>query len=194
MIRSRPLPAVAVPPVTRDPEVVAAYLDDASGAPRGHACGLVRVESEGEAAALLAATRAQATPILCQAARTSLTGGAIPYGELVVSVERMDSIGPVEATGDSATVRVEPGVRLATLGSELARRGWYYPPTPTYRQAMIGGSVATNAGGAATFKYGVTRQWVRALRVLLWNGELIEVERGQLQAARGGRFTVVSAD
>jgi D-lactate dehydrogenase (cytochrome) len=181
---------VKAPPVTRDRGILEGYLEDASGAPAGVATGLVRPSSVEEAAAILAETAPDGTPILLQAARSSLTGGAIPRDELVLSVESLDSIGRVERTGSGATVWVDAGVRLDRLATELAASGWYYPPVPTYQQAMIGGTVATNAGGAATFKYGVTRDWVRGIRLLLYDGELLELERGQVVAAAGEPFVV----
>jgi D-lactate dehydrogenase (cytochrome) len=55
---------------------------------------------------------------------------------------------------------------------------------------MLGGTVSTNAGGAATFKYGVTRDWIRALRILLFNGDLLILERGEQVARRGGHFEI----
>jgi D-lactate dehydrogenase (cytochrome) len=191
LIRARSARPATPPEVARDPDVVEAYLEDASGAPPGHAVGLSRPVDEAELAALVRATSADGTPVLCQAARTSLTTGAVPRGELVVSVERMSQIGAVERTSNTAaTVRVQPGVRLDALREALAERGWYYPPVPTYEQAMVGGTVATNAGGAATFKYGVTRQWVRGLTVVLSNGDVLDVERGQAVAPRGGKFRI----
>jgi D-lactate dehydrogenase (cytochrome) len=128
--------------------------------------------------------------VLPQAARSSLTGGAIPQGDVVVSVERLGTIGPVRGT----TVSVGAGVRLRDLQAELRDRGLYYPPVPTYQEAMVGGTVATNAGGSASFKYGVTRQWVRGLRVLLGSGDLIEIERGEAVAGRGGSFRIRLGD
>jgi len=190
LIRARRAERAAPPAVVDDHAVVEAYLEDASGAPPGRAKGLARPGDEAELAALLHLTLPERTPILCQAARTSLTAGAVPHDELVVSVEKMAGIGPVEGRDRDATVRVQPGVRLDTLREELATRGWYYPPVPTYEQAMIGGTVATNAGGAATFKYGVTRQWVRGLTIVLFNGDLLELERGQAVVGRDGHFRI----
>src|SRR5207247_4941426 len=57
-----------------------------------------------------------------------------------------------------------------------------------------GGVVATNAAGAATFKYGTTREWVRALTVVLANGEVLDIERGETTASRDGFFDVVLSD
>ncbi len=192
--RARRAPSVPVPEPVTDPAILEAYLDDASGNPPGRAAGLLRPSSADEAAAWLRATAEAGTPVLPQAARSSLTGGAVPSGEVVVSVEKLGWIGAVSASGTEARVRVGAGVRLDELQRHLAERGLYYPPVPTFQEAMIGGTVSTNAGGAATFKYGVTRQWVRALRVLLWNGDALDLERGQRVERRGGEFRILLSD
>jgi D-lactate dehydrogenase (cytochrome) len=186
VIRARKLPEVAPPEIIRDPAILEGYLEDASGAPPGRAAGLVRVESEEQAAAFLRQTLPSGLKVLFQAARTSLTGGAIPEDEVVLSLERMGRIGRLERD----RIMVQPGVRLEELQQHLAPLGFFYPPAPTYQQAMLGGTVSTNAGGAATFKYGVTRDWVRGLRVLLFNGDLLVLERGEQIARRGERFLV----
>ena len=98
---------------------------------------------------------------------------------MVITVENLRG---VQLRGDG-TATVGPGVRLVELQRELESHGRYYPPVPTYQDAMIGGTVSTNAGGAATFKYGVTRQWIRGLRVALFNGDVLELSR---QPLRGG--------
>ncbi len=177
-----------------DPSIIEGYLEDASGNAPGRAAALLRVSDESEAALYLRETSGRGVKVLPQAARSSLTGGAVPDGEVVISVERMGEIGPVIAGGGGARVTAGPGARLDELQKQLGDQGWYYPPVPTYQEAMLGGTVSTNAGGAATFKYGVTRQWIRALRVLLFNGDAIAVERGQAVARRGGRFHIGLSD
>lgn len=194
MIRAERLPETALPLIVEDPQIVAGYLEDASGAPAGQAAGLARVSHEREAAALVRASRERGLALLPQAARSSLTGGAIPRGELIISVERMREIGRIERHTGGARSRVEPGVRLDELQHALDGHGLYYPPVPTHRQAMLGGAVATNAGGPATFKYGVTRQWVSGLRVLLFNGDLLALERGQAVASGGDSFHIQLSD
>ncbi len=194
MIAAHRPPRVAPTAIVRDRDVVAGYLEDASGTPPGHAAGVARVESEAQASALLADTRSSGEAILFQAARTSLTAGAVPRGEIVVSVERMRAIGPIERRPGGGRALVEPGVRLDDLRRELERSELYYPPVPTYEQAWIGGAVSTNAGGAASFKYGATRAWVRALRVVLEDGDVIEVERGEELARPGGELAVRRTD
>jgi D-lactate dehydrogenase (cytochrome) len=194
LVEARALHGDAVPEPVVDPGILEAYLEDASGNPPGRAAGLLRPASEGEAAAFLRATAGRGVAILPQAARSSLTGGAVPDGEIVVSVEKFDTIGQVERRAGGARVSAGAGVRLKDLQRELAPQGLFYPPVPTYQEAMLGGTVATNAGGAATFKYGVTRQWVRGLRVLLFNGDLLVLERGDAVARRGGCFRVQLSD
>ncbi len=193
-IRARRAPSVSFPEPATDPSILQAYLDDASGNPPGRAAGLLRPSSGDEAASWLRATASAGIPVLPQAARSSLTGGAVPAGEVVLSVEKLGSIGSVSGGAEDARVRVGAGVRLDELQTHLAERGFYYPPVPTYQEAMIGGTVSTNAGGAATFKYGVTRQWVRGLRVLLWNGDALDLERGERVERRGGEFRILLSD
>ncbi len=66
--------------------------------------------------------------------------------------------------------------------------GRYYPPAPTFTGAFVGGTVATNAAGAATFKYGTTRDWVQALTVVLPTGDALDVHRGATRAHPDGYF------
>src|SRR5581483_3526920 len=78
---------------------------------------------------------------------------------------------------------VQAGVTLSDLDGALARAGRYYPPTPTFMGAFVGGTIATNAAGAATFRHGTTRDWVTAIRVVLASGEIVDVTRGGAKAA-----------
>jgi D-lactate dehydrogenase (cytochrome) len=90
-------------------------------------------------------------------------------------------------------VRVGAGVPLVELRRALAERGRYYPPVPTFDGAFIGGTIATNAAGAATFKYGSTRQWVESIVVVLADGSVIDIQRGHVTAARDGCFDLETA-
>src|SRR5687768_15532445 len=76
------------------------------------------------------------------------------------------------------------------MQAALAPRNATYPPVPTFTGATAGGTVATNAAGAATFKYGSTRAWVEALTVVLANGDALDLVRGQCRS-RDGRFVIV---
>jgi D-lactate dehydrogenase (cytochrome) len=119
-------------------------------------------------------------------AQSSLTGGAMPRGEAVLSTAGLNRI--LDITGNRASV--EAGVTLAALDETLRSRGAYYPPAPTFNGAFLGGTVATNASGAATFKYGTTRDWVEALTIVLPTGDVLDVERGAVRAHPDGYFEV----
>jgi D-lactate dehydrogenase (cytochrome) len=79
-------------------------------------------------------------------------------------------------------------VSLVELDAALAAAGRYYPPAPTFMGAFVGGTIATNAAGAATFRYGSTRQWVEAITVVLASGDVLDVARGQTRAHADGYF------
>ena len=70
-------------------------------------------------------------------------------------------------------------------------KSFFYPPDPTEMSASLGGTVATNASGAASYKYKATRNWVRRLRVMLASGEVLDIPRGKYFATRDRRFTVI---
>jgi len=111
-------------------------------------------------------------------------------GELILSTARMKAVEWISADA----VRVQSGVSLAELDGVLASKGARYPPVPTYSGASVGGVVATNAAGAATFKYGTTRDWVSALTVVLPNGGVLDIERGAISAHADGYFEIAWSD
>jgi D-lactate dehydrogenase (cytochrome) len=174
-------PATA-PAVDTDPSTLQSFVEDAAHYPGGHAAGVVFPRSEADVAAVLRANRA----VLPIGAQSSVTGGATPHGEVVLSTAKMASI--LEIADDFA--RVQPGLPVVTLKEALAAEGRYYPPAPTYDGAFVGGTIATNASGAATFKYGSTRNWVRALTVVLASGEVLDIVRGEVRAHADGCFVI----
>lgn len=134
----------------------------------------------------VAAALREAPELIPIGAQSSLTGGATPFGEWVLSLARMDQIGPPA----SDRVQVQPGVALSSLEEALRTHRLFYPPVPTFRGAFVGGVLATNAAGAATFKYGSTRDWVRAVTLVLANGDVLEVARGACLAHPDGFFEI----
>ena len=174
-----------MPPIEADPDVLQAFLSDAAHVPGGFAAGVVFPRDEAEVAALVAG----ASRVLPIGAQSSVTGGATPRGELLLSTRGLSSIGQI----DNGTVRVGAGVPVEALQRALAAHGLYYPPAPTFPGAFLGGTVATNAAGAATFKYGATRSWVRGLTVVLADGDVLELNRGDVSAADDGTFEIVRA-
>ena len=165
----------------RDPDHLARYLEDAASVPGGHAYGIVSPRTEADVAAIVSGPHA----VLPIGAQSSLTGGATPRGELLLSTSRMTDISIA-----SGHVTAGPGVTLTSLDAALGAADAWYPPGPTYLGATVGGIVATNAAGAATFKYGATRQWVEALAVVLPQGEVLDLRRGDVVADAAGTFEI----
>ena len=186
-IRARPPRGeLRAPRINRDADVLASVLEDAAHFPGGHAAGVATPHDEAGVAALLR----QHAAILPIGAQSSLTGGATPMGEVVVSTARLNR---VLAAGER-WIRVEAGVTLAALDEALERLGGCYPPVPTFTGAFAGGIVATNAAGAATFKHGTTRDWVEALTIVLPTGDVLDVTRGEVRAHDEGHFDLRLAD
>jgi glycolate oxidase len=113
-------------------------------------------------------------PVVPSGARTGLSGAAVAtHGGIVLSLAKMNKI--LGFDFENFTVDVEPGVLLMDLADEAAKYDLMYPPEPGERTATIGGNVMTNAGGMRAVKYGVTRDFVRALEVVLPDGEIIQL-------------------
>lgn len=148
--------------------------------PGGFAEGVAFPRNAGEVAALVTS----ADRVLPIGAQSSLTGGATPRGGLLLSTRALGGISPPAGS----SVRVGAGVPLSDLQRALAASGLYYPPVPTYDGAFVGGTIATNAAGAATFKHGSTRRWVEALNVVLADGSMVELRRGEVTASPDGWF------
>jgi D-lactate dehydrogenase (cytochrome) len=153
------------------------FLTDASNMSGGHAERLFLPENKAEVAEILRKASADATPVTVAGARTGTVGGAIPFGGWVVALERLDRIGPIDR--ERRTVRVEAGVVLQDLDRAVESEGLFYPPDPTEWSCQIGGTIATNASGARSFKYGATRGFVRSLEIVLAGGETLTVRRGE---------------
>lgn len=156
--------------------------------PGGFTAEVAFPRSERDVADIIRAARS----ILPVGAQSSLTGGATPRGEVVISTARLRTL-DVDA---SATVRAGAGVTLVEVAARLRALGALYPPAPTFLGATVGGTVSTNAAGAATFKYGTTRAWVDALTVVLASGEVLDLTRGACVAHPDGYIDIaqVSGD
>ncbi len=163
-----------LPTVVTDPAILQGFLTDASNVP-GRADGLVRPRDTAEVAEVVAHCRARGVPLLASAGRTSTTAGAVPDGGWVLSMTGLDRVLAID--DDRATA--EAGVLLGALQSRIEARGRFYPPDPTSRhECTLGASIACNASGARSFKYGATRGWVEALTVVLGTGEVLRARRG----------------
>ena len=127
-------------------------------------------ESPGQVATLLAFAHRHRIPVTPRGAGHGYVGGCVPVdGGLVLSVARMRRIHEISRADFVAVV--EPGVLTAELQAAVERRGLFYPPDPASRaDCSLGGNVATNAGGPRCLKYGVTRDYVLGLDVVLSDG------------------------
>jgi FAD/FMN-containing dehydrogenase len=155
------------------PEPDSDYLTDASGF-RGSAERVFLPESEADVSQILRDATAANTPVTLAGAGTGLTGGRVAQGGWVLSLERLKRI------------YVQPGYAICGAGALLrdlqsaaAVSKQFYPPDPTENGASIGGTIATNASGSRSFRYGATRRYVRALRVVVAGGETLVLRRGQ---------------
>jgi FAD/FMN-containing dehydrogenase len=149
------------------------YLTDASGY-RGSAERIYLPTTEAEVSEVLREASAARIPVTIAGAGTGLTGGRVPHTGWLVCLERLAGI---EAFPGYAICG--SGALLRDVQAAAAATGQFYAPDPTEIGASVGGSIATNASGSRSFLYGSTRRHVRAMRVLLANGESIALRRGE---------------
>jgi FAD/FMN-containing dehydrogenase len=122
------------------------------------------------------AERGRIVPLTARGSGTDQSGGAIGSGLMMVFPAHMNRI--VEFDGKTGVVTVEPGINYGKLQQTLQTHGRFLPPAPaSLEYSTVGGAVANNASGENSLKYGDTRAFVRGLRVVLANGEVIETGR-----------------
>ena len=175
-----------------DPEIIAGYLRDASGEV-GRASAVFRPESEADIAEILARAHRERIAVTVVAGQTSTTASSVPSEGWILTTERLCKQGEVDAVGLRAIC--ESGVRLGEFQDRLAEAGLMYPPDPTSRyECTLGGSVACNASGPRSHRYGATRRWIRGLRIVLACGEVIQLQRGERVARAGDQFEIAHAE
>ncbi len=131
-------------------------------------------ESAEEISAVLLYCSERNIPVTPRGAGTGLCGGCVATeGGVVLSTERMNRVLEVDVKNMAATV--EPGVLLMEFPKALEGTGLFYPPDPGEKSATMGGNAMTNAGGMRAVRYGVTRDYVLGMEVVLANGEIIEL-------------------
>src|SRR5688572_17642066 len=183
------LPAGAV---VTDPDIMGRFVhDEAEWAPFGQPAAVVRPKTTAEVAEIVSACAATGTPLVTRGAGTGLSGGANAVdGCVVLSTELMTAIKTIDAANQIAVV--EPGVINDDLRRAVAEHGLWYPPDPaSYRISTIGGNVATNAGGICCVKYGVTRDYVLGMTVVLADGEIVRLGRRTAKGATGYDLTAL---
>ena len=132
---------------------------------------LVRVRSTEEVSAVMKLAFDRSIPVTVRGSGTGLVGGAVPIcGGILLETTKMNKI--LQLDPNNLTVTVQPGVLLMELAAFAEEHDFLYPPDPGEKSATIGGNISTNAGGMRAVKYGVTRDYVRSLTVVLPNGEI----------------------
>ena len=133
---------------------------------------LVRVHSTEEVSAIMAHAWSRSIPVTVRGSGTGLVGAAVPVeGGILLETTAMNKI--LSLDKDTLTVTVQPGVLLMELAAFAEENDFLYPPDPGEKSATIGGNISTNAGGMRAVKYGVTRDYVRSLTVVMPNGEIL---------------------
>ncbi|CDI49046.1 FAD-binding oxidoreductase [Clostridium tetani] len=113
-------------------------------------------------------------PVVPRGSGTGLVGASVPiYGGIMINLTKMNKI--LELDEENLTLTVEPGVLLMEIADYVEDKDFFYPPDPGEKSATIGGNINTNAGGMRAVKYGVTRDYVRGLEVVLADGTIMEL-------------------
>ncbi len=160
---------------SNDPAELATYGKDWTKVFSPSPSLLVRPRSTAEVSRFLALASAHGLPVVPSGGRTGLAGGAVACkGEIVLSLERMRTIHPVDSL--ALTVRVEAGVITEAVHVACAEHGLFWPVDFASKgSSHVGGNIATNAGGVRVIRYGLTRQWVLGLTVVTMSGEVMEL-------------------
>jgi D-lactate dehydrogenase (cytochrome) len=163
--------------IKTSPDEIQNYLSDASNL-KGNCEAVYFPETEADVSSILKEVNEKKIKVTISGNGTGLTGARVPQGGIVISTEKMNHI--IEINEKDKTATVEPGVILADFQKLVNEKKLMYPPDPTERNCFIGGTVATNASGEKTFKYGATRDYVLELNILLADGDLLKLKRGEL--------------
>lgn len=192
------------------------YLTDESRKV-GRASALAFPRSTAEVCGAVVAARDMGLTVTVSGARTGITAGAVPDGGLLLSLERMDRVrGLRAADAGGFLLRCDAGVPLVDMqravrdgrfddtsdwdreslaAVESLKSGrFFYPPDPTETSAALGGTVACNASGAHSFRYGPTRVYVHGLGVVLADGSCLRLARGECRADADGVFVLQRVD
>ena len=150
---------------------------------------VVEPTTTDEVSALMQWASAHAIPVTAAGARTGLSGGALAVeGGIALSMRRMNSI--LEVDERNLQVRLQPGVIVERLQDTVAEKGLFYAVDPASRgSCSIGGNIAENSGGPRAVKYGVTKDWVLNLEVVLADGSVIRTGANTLKNSTGYNLT-----
>ncbi|MEA3494047.1 MAG: FAD-binding oxidoreductase [Candidatus Margulisiibacteriota bacterium] len=154
-----------------DPDIIKGYLEDSSNLSGGHAEGVYIPENEKDIREIIT----RRNQLTVSAGETGTTGGCIPFGGWVVSMQRLNKI--IDINPKEKYAIVEPGVSLEEIEKAVAKENLLYAPDPTEKKATIGGNVATNASGGRGYRFGSTRDHIRRLKIVTPKGEILNLRR-----------------
>ena len=135
---------------------------------------MVEVVSTEEVSKIMAYAYKNNIPVVARGSGTGLVGASVPiHGGIMINMTKMNRI--LEIDEENLTLTVEPGVLLMEIGKFVEEHDLFYPPDPGEKSATIGGNISTNAGGMRAVKYGVTRDYIRGLEIVLPNGKVLQI-------------------
>lgn len=192
-----------------DSHVIEKYLTDEAVSIQGRAERVFFPRNEPETASVIEWANDTGTLLTVRGGGTGITGSCVPQGGAVMCLDRFirvreeslpeNKLVVREASSgeisfyineETNTVTVAPGILISDLNTAMAEYHLYYPPNPTEYSACIGGNIATNASGGRSFRNGAIRPWVTGLRVILPEGYLLILKRGEYFADEKGFFHI----
>ncbi|OGQ06943.1 MAG: hypothetical protein A3G32_07030 [Deltaproteobacteria bacterium RIFCSPLOWO2_12_FULL_40_28] len=121
------------------------------------------------------------TPVTFAGSRTAMTGASIPDSGMVISLEKMNRFLDMGASHGEMVAKAEPGILLGDFKNKISDENYFYPPDPTsFREAQLGGTLATNATGEDSYFFGSTRKYVQELKLILADGSEKTITRKQI--------------
>lgn len=171
--------------IITDEQLMEAYSHDETPGLKYIPGIVVKPETAEQISEIMKLANSEKVPVTPRGGGTGLSGGALPvYGGILLSTEMMNRIKEIDR--DNLMVVTEPGVITGKLQKEVEKHGLFYPPDPiSLDSCFIGGNIAENAGGPRAVKYGVTRNYVSGLEIVLPNGEILKLSGKLLKNVTG---------
>ena len=173
-----------------DPDQILPFLSDASYVLTGIAEQVTLPENPEEVASVLKDATVSGRAVTISGAGTGTVAGRIPSGGIILATDKLCKILSISRDENGGSAVAEAGVRLADLQRFVEAQALIYPPDPTERSCYLGGTIATNASGSRTFKYGPTRNYIRRLKTVLATGDILDLRRGDIKADASGHISI----
>ena len=164
-----------------------AYAQDATNVRKIESLpdAVVFVETIEEVQAVIKIANKYRIPVICRGAGTNVVGACVvQHGGIILNFSKMNKI--IEINKENMTAIVQPGVVLGDFQKEVEKLGLFYPPDPSnLAVSTIGGSIAQSSGGAKSFKYGTTKDYIIDLKVVMADGEILQTGANTIKNATG---------